>query len=239
MIARAVAAFALAAALAAALAPASATADDSEAPPAGTEAGAPAASTPDPALNPLAAFDKSALTGFRDTPLFTPSRRRPEPPPAPVAEAPPPPPPPAEEPPPDPPSIKLSGVVQGPEGAVAFVRHEADGRGEQLRLGDQIDGWLVTAIEAGSLKLTLDGEERDYRLFERNPEAAGKAAPSETPDDIGEAPEANQPDSETNDQSGDSATGDDVEEEDPQPHRPARPRTQSEHNRRPMTPEGQ
>ncbi|QZO01819.1 hypothetical protein [Chenggangzhangella methanolivorans] len=60
---------------------------------AGTEAPASAPSPDIAALNPLAGLDKGSLAGFRDAPLFTPSRRRPAPPPA-VAEAPPPPPPP-------------------------------------------------------------------------------------------------------------------------------------------------
>ncbi|MDR4306868.1 hypothetical protein IHQ68_09580 [Chelatococcus sambhunathii] len=119
------------------------------------------------ALNPLAGLDKATLEGFREAPLFTPSRTRPTPPPPPVAEAPPPPPPPEEEPPPEPPTLKIAGIVAGPDGAVAFVSKEGEEEVEQLRLGDQIDGWLVTAIDFQALKLTLDEREQEYRLFVR------------------------------------------------------------------------
>ena len=38
------------------------------------------------ALNPLAGLDKATLEGFRDAPLFTPSRTRPTPPRTPSVE---------------------------------------------------------------------------------------------------------------------------------------------------------
>ncbi|RXF70293.1 hypothetical protein [Hansschlegelia zhihuaiae] len=164
------------------------------------------------ALNPLAALDKGSLTGFRDMPLFTPSRRRPEPPP-PVAEAPPPPPPPppARKPSP-PPELKLAGVVEGPEGSIAVVENTGGGgKIERLRLGDQVGGWLVTAIDASTLKLTLDEREEQYRMFERT-EPSAASADEETPDlDVDGAPprrpkpprqsnRATQPDDEDEDQ---------------------------------------
>jgi hypothetical protein len=129
------------------------------------------------ALNPLAALDKATLDGFRDRPLFTPSRRRPEPPEeVAVEEAPPPPPPPVRAPPP-PPELKLSGVVEGPGGAVAVVENaDEGGRIERLRLGDQVGGWLVTAIDGSSLRLTLAEREERYRIFERKEAGAGAAA---------------------------------------------------------------
>jgi hypothetical protein len=160
------------------------------------------------ALNPLAALDKGSLSGFRDMPLFTPSRRRPEPPPE-VAEAPPPPPPPPPtRKPTPPPELKLAGVVAGPEGAVAVIENSADGgKIERLRLGDQVGGWLVTAIEASTLKLTLDEREEQYRMFERTesqsaeedaPDADG--APARRPNARGQSNRASQPDEEDGDQ---------------------------------------
>ncbi|WP_020179427.1 hypothetical protein [Methylopila sp. M107] len=130
------------------------------------------------ALNPLAAFDKATLDAFRDAPLFTPSRTRPPPPPPPVVAEAPPPPPPAEAPPPEPPTLKLAGIVEGPDGAVAFVAKEGEETVEQLRLGDQVDGWLVSTIEPSALKLTLDEREQEYRLFAR-PEGAGLSGDDE------------------------------------------------------------
>lgn len=129
----------------------------------------------DEALNPLAALEKGSLNGFRDLPLFTPSRRRPEPPPVIEAEAPPPPAP-VVRPPAPPPELKLAGVVLGPEGAVAIVQAVGETRAERLRLGDQKDGWLVTGIEADSLKLTLEDREQKYRLFDRSASKTPSAA---------------------------------------------------------------
>lgn len=135
--------------------------------------GEPAQEAPAPdvaALNPLATLDKAVLDGFRDMPLFTPSRQRPAPPEVVEAEAPPPPPPPREAEPEPAPDIKLAGVVEGPEGAVAVVENE--GEMERLRLGDQVGGWLVTTIDGASLKLTLDDREQEYRMFQRSGDAA-------------------------------------------------------------------
>ena len=149
-------------------------------------AAAPEAAEPAPdtaALNPLATLEKEQLSGFRDMPLSTPSRRRPEPPAAVVEAPPPPPPPPQAAPPAAPPEIKLAGVVEGPEGAVAIV--ENNGEIERLRLGDQVDGWLVTGLEGFTLKLTLDEREEEYRLFKRAD--AGAASPSSDDEDDDDA----------------------------------------------------
>lgn len=149
---------------------------------------APAAAEPAPdtaALNPMATLDKGSLSGFRDMPLFTPSRRRPEPPAAVVAAPPPPPPPVQAAPPAAPPEIKLAGVVEGPEGAVAII--ENNGEIERLRLGDQVDGWLVTGVEGFTLKLTLDEREEEYRLFKRAEGGAAKPS-SDDEDDEDAAP---------------------------------------------------
>lgn len=195
--------------------------------PAETQAAAPppgpAADSADAAaLNPLATLEKSSLTGFRDMPLFTPSRRRPAPPSEIEAKAPEPAPEPThEETPPPEPELKLSGVVEGPEGAVAIVKK--DGETERLRLGDQVDGWLVTGIEGYALKLTLNEREKEYRLFERSEASAkpadgsgedgsdGGADPTADPnadpadgggDASGADPSADQPDAQPQDGSG-------------------------------------
>lgn len=137
------------------------------------EAADPAEAAADAALNPLSSLDKASLEGFREAPLFTPSRTRPKPPPAPVVEAAAPPPPPPEPEPPPPPDLKLAGVATGPEGAVAIVQESGATRVERLRLGDQVGGWLVTGIEPDRLKLTLDDREQQYRLFERAEKTPG------------------------------------------------------------------
>lgn len=161
------------------------------APPA-ADAPAPAAPQPEAdarLLNPLAALDKATLDGFRDMPLFTPSRKRPAPPEAAPPEEAPPPPEPKQAAPAPAPELKLSGVVEGPGGAVAVVQDvSAGGKVERLRLGDQIGGWLVTGIEPAALKLTLDEREEQYRLFQRNdasaksPDAARRETDPDDPD---------------------------------------------------------
>lgn len=153
------------------------------------------------ALNPLAGLDKATLEGFRDAPLFTPSRTRPTPPPPPVAEAPPPPPPPEEEPPPEPPALKIAGIVAGPDGAVAFVSKEGEEEVEQLRLGDQVDGWLVTAIDPQILKLTLDEREQEYRLFARPDDGSATSADDSSSNGNGAATSDEDASSDDNDSS--------------------------------------
>jgi hypothetical protein len=142
------------------------------------------------ALNPLSALDKQSLTGFRDAPLFTASRRRPEPPEE-VAAAPEPEPQPEPEPAPPPdapaPELRLAGIAEGPDGAVAVVENAESGKTERLRLGDQIGGWLVTTIDPVALRLTLNEREEEYRLFDRSKEPASPTdeldeAPPVTPD---------------------------------------------------------
>lgn len=153
---------------------------------------APASETPTPdarLLNPLAGLDKATLDGFREMPLFTPSRKRPAPPAAEPAEEAPPPPEPKQAAPAPPPELKLSGVIEGPEGAVAVVQDAGSGgKVERLRLGDQIGGWLVTGIEPAALKLTLAERDEEYRLFQRSdasakgPDAVAKETDPDDPD---------------------------------------------------------
>jgi hypothetical protein len=130
-------------------------------------------------LNPLAGLDASSLSAFRDKPLFTPSRRRPEPEaapePEPVVEAAPAPPPEAPA-----PNLKLQGVVIGHEGAVAVLQDLDAGGMQRLRLGDMVSGWLVTDIGDVAVRLTLGEREQEYRLFD--PQARAAQAPSAEPE---------------------------------------------------------
>jgi hypothetical protein len=101
--------------------------------------------------NPLAAQSLDHLSGTRERPLFSPTRR---PPPPPATEAAPPSaPPPAPVPPPD---IALLGVVLDGENARAIVRAGAAEKPMRLRVGDEIEGWKITAIERRHLVLSRD-----------------------------------------------------------------------------------
>lgn len=158
--------------------------DPSDEPAATAEAeAAPGGPTADPALNPLAALDKRSLDAFRNLPLFTPSRRRPEPPPPVEVRAPPPAPKRPPPPPPAPPELSLAGVAIGPEGAVAVIQEQGESRVERLRLGDQVGGWLVTAIDPDGLKVSLDEREHQYRLFEKK-EASGDPGAADPEDEV-------------------------------------------------------
>jgi type IV secretory pathway VirB10-like protein len=130
-------------------------------------------------LNPLAGLDASSLSAFRDKPLFTPSRRRPEPEaapePEPVVEAAPAPPPEAPA-----PNLKLQGVVIGDEGAVAVLQDLDGGGMQRLRLGDMVSGWLVTDIGDVAVRLTLGEREQEYWLFD--PQARAAQAPAAEPE---------------------------------------------------------
>lgn len=143
----------------------------------------PVAATPspvDPGLNPLATLARDSLKGFRERPLFTPSRRAPQP--APTAE-----PPPEAEPapveeaeaPPTPqPNLKLTGVLEGPDDAVAVVQDLDSNTMTQLRPGDMLNGWLVTSVEGVTLTLTLGDRDEQYRLFDPN-----RKEPASEPDE--------------------------------------------------------
>ena len=52
------------------------------------------------------------------------------------------------------PAFKLEGTVVGGAGSFAMVRHTADSRLLQLRVGDRVDDLVVTGIESGKVLLT-------------------------------------------------------------------------------------
>lgn len=117
-------------------------------------------------LNPLSAIEKSTLQGFRERPLFSPTRRAPalEAPAAEIetpAEVAAPPAPPAPQ-----PNLRLTGVVEGPDESVAVVQDLDANITTQLRLGDMLNGWLVTSIDPVALKLTLGERDEEFRLFD-------------------------------------------------------------------------
>ncbi|MGK9235958.1 hypothetical protein KXS07_29590, partial [Inquilinus limosus] len=99
----------------------------------------------------------SALTETVARPLFSPTRRGPQPPPPP-AEAPPPPPPAAAP----PPSVTLQGVILAGDSTVALLRRDDTGEIVTARTGDDLSGWRIDRIEAGSV--TLSGPDGAVQL---------------------------------------------------------------------------
>lgn len=140
-------------------------------PTAGVTANLARAQTPDmpasntPSLNPLSAIDPSSLSAFRDRPLFSSNRRRPEDPGL-------------DEAPPDPeeepaitatePVRQLLGVILTPAGASAKLRDEATQTTVTVREHDMIDGWSVDEISRTEVALSKDGETRRIRIFSRD-----------------------------------------------------------------------
>jgi hypothetical protein len=109
--------------------------------------------------NPLAAPSLDRLSATRERPLFTPSRRAAPPPPPPVASTAP------VESAAGPPRITLVGVVIGVQGPRAVVNDTALNKIVRLRIGDEIDGWIVRQIDERLLVLSREGRSTSYKLF--------------------------------------------------------------------------
>ncbi|PYE40524.1 hypothetical protein DFI02_11539 [Rhizobium sp. PP-F2F-G20b] len=134
-----------------------------------------AVQTQNPNPNPLSAIDPASLTGFRDRPLFSPSRTRP---PDPVTE----PVPEVAEPPTEQPSepitLQLLGVIGTPEGVSALVRDESDETRHVLRTGDLFRGWSVVSVDGREMVLDKDGETMRFPTFKPSEEATGEETPN-------------------------------------------------------------
>lgn len=120
-----------------------------------------------PSANPLSRMAFKDLGGFRQRPLFAPSRRRPD---QPVAFAAPPTLP-VEAPASPPPELRLVGIVAGVDRAVALVSRQ-EGTSLSLRVGDQVDAWRVDRIAPDRVVLREGEREQTYRLFALPPAAA-------------------------------------------------------------------
>jgi len=136
--------------------------DDPTAVPAVVRAGDAQAALPpetpatDPPVTPLAAPELSALTETVERPLFSPTRRGPQPPP-PMVEAAAPPPPPAA-----PPALKVQGVILAGDRTVALLRRDDTGEMLTAHPGDDVSGWHVERIEPGLV--TLSGPDGTVEL---------------------------------------------------------------------------
>lgn len=120
-------------------------------------------------LNPLSSLDPADVSRFRDAPLFTPSRRpppvarpRPETAPAitPVVRR-------------EPPKLRLTGIIQG-SAAPSAVLQRSDQSTTTVRIGDDVDGWLVTAIDSVAIRLRSGAHEQEYKLFGQDALAADR-----------------------------------------------------------------
>lgn len=108
-------------------------------------------------LNPLSAIDPSSLKGFRDRPLFSPSRSRPEDIQETVQE-------PFEEP-PESLNLQLLGIVVTPMGATARMVDLTDDTRYSLREGDTVLDWSVESVGSSNVTLGRDGEKKQFSVF--------------------------------------------------------------------------
>lgn len=153
------------------------------------ETGSVAAQPPVPyVLPPLETF-----TAVVERPLFSPTRRMPNPPPeadAPVAEAPS-----AEPSGPAEPELRFFGTVTQGGVAAALVTFPSTSEVARLRPGDMVGDWQVISVDRNKLELGLGDDRRSYEIFGQGMRTApqqqprAEPAPSETstPDD-GEVP---------------------------------------------------
>jgi hypothetical protein len=113
--------------------------------------------------NPVAQAPLDSLSDTRNRPLFSQSRRPPAPPDRPAmarvehASSP--------QPALSPPGVALYGIVVGAQGARAFIATGAAERIIGVRPGDDVAGWMVTAITERRLVLSRDDRSATFTLF--------------------------------------------------------------------------
>jgi hypothetical protein len=135
-------------------------------------------------LPPLEAF-----TAVVERPLFSPTRRMPNPPPevdTPVAEAPL-----AEPGGPAEPELRFFGTVSQDGTAAALVTFPATAEVARLRPGDMVGDWQVTSVARDRLDLALGDEHRSYEIFgvgARGMPAPPSPGPQEQPQQAPPAP---------------------------------------------------
>lgn len=131
-------------------------------------------------LNPLSALEPSEVSRFRERPLFTPSR---QPPPvalpapdraapiAPIVRR-------------EPPKVRLTGVIQGNTSPMAILQRSGESATATVRVGDNVDGWLVISIDSLAIVLQSGAHEHAYKLFGAEPSVVEgpEAAPAAKPE---------------------------------------------------------
>lgn len=115
-------------------------------------------------LNPLSSLRPSDFQAFRERPLFTPSRRPPPIVPSLPERAPPV----RAEVEDEPPNVRLTGVVHGAAAPMAVLQRPDAGGTTTVRIGDDVEGWAVAAIDSVGVRLVRGTRAREYRLFARD-----------------------------------------------------------------------
>jgi hypothetical protein len=105
--------------------------------------------------NPLWAIPLSKLSGTRERPIFSPSRRPPPPAVAVVPDvAPPPPPPPSRT--PEPPPVSLVGTIAGGDESFAIFVDQSTKTPLRLKVGEDYQGWKLRTIQGREATLEKD-----------------------------------------------------------------------------------
>ena len=131
-----------------------------------------------PSGNPLWAVPLSALTATQARPIFSASRRPPQPAvvaPAPaLASAPPPAPAEAEHPP-----LALIGAVVGSGEAIAVFLDRATQKVVRLRPGESHGGWKLSGVESREVTFSKDNRSETMALKRPDESAGALGAPSD------------------------------------------------------------
>jgi hypothetical protein len=125
------------------------------------------ASPPEPerplSANPLWAIPLTKLSGTRDRPIFSPSRR--PPPPVVAAEppaAPPPPPPRKKE--LEPPPLSLVGTIASEEESFGIFLDPSTKQALRLKLGEDYQGWKLRAVQGREVTMEKDRQSAVLKL---------------------------------------------------------------------------
>ncbi|HET6379095.1 MAG TPA: hypothetical protein VFG05_12440 [Methylocella sp.] len=107
--------------------------------------------------NPLWSVPLSALTATKERPVFSPSRRAPQPTaePEPLADAEPPPPPPPEA---ETPSLTLVGTVINEPESIAIIHDDKTNTTVRVHTGESVSGWVLVSVEPGTMTLEKNSQ---------------------------------------------------------------------------------
>jgi general secretion pathway protein N len=120
--------------------------------------------------NPLWAIPLTRLSGTRDRPIFSPSRR--PPPPLVASEpAPTPPPPPPQKKELQPPPLSLVGTIASDEESFGIFLDHATKQALRLKIGEDYQGWKLRAVQGREVTMEKDRQQAVLTLPAPNEQA--------------------------------------------------------------------
>jgi general secretion pathway protein N len=121
--------------------------------------------------NPLWAIPLTRLSGTRDRPIFSPSRR--PPPPVMTSEPAPPPPPPPRKKEVEPPPLALVGTIASDQEGFGIFLDQSTKEALRLKIGEDFQGWKLLAIRGGQVTMEKDQQAAVLTLPPPGGESAG------------------------------------------------------------------